>query len=140
MTDTAKRQAELRQVLTERRRELHSAVQTRARDGRADRSTEGRDDLERSEADSQGDIGFALAQMRTETLARIDEALGRLDSGAYGLCFECEGEIPARRLRALPFAVRCQPCEEGREQAQSHARQLAQRRSSLSLFSEMIRP
>ena len=137
MTDTTIRNADLRQMLIERRREMQDEVQSRIRDGRTDRHKEVRDDLEHSDADIQGDIEFALLQMRAETLARIDEALVRLDAGKYGSCFECDGEISERRLRALPFAVRCQACEERREQEQGHARQLAQRRGSLSLFPDV---
>ena len=77
--------------------------------------------------------------MKTETLARIDEAIVRLDAGKYGSCFECEGQITERRLRALPFAVRCQTCEEHREQAQGQARQAAQQRDALSPFAHAVR-
>ena len=104
---------------------MQDDVQSRIRDGRTDRPKEVRDVLEHSDADIQGDIEFALLQMRAETLARIDEALVRLDAGKYGSCFECEGEISERRLRALPFAVRCQACEKRREQEQGRARRLA---------------
>jgi DnaK suppressor protein len=138
MTETAKRHADLRQLLSTRRRELQRDVQGRLRDGRTDRPNEVCDDLEQSDADFQGDIELALLQMRAETLTRIDEALVRLDAGEYGSCFECAGEISERRLRALPFAVRCQACEERREQEQGHARWLAQRRGSLSRFSEAV--
>jgi len=138
MTDTTMRNAGLRRMLSERRREMQDDVQSRIRDGRTDRPNEVRDDLEVSDADIQGDIELALLQMRAETLIRIDEALVRLDAGKYGSCFECESEISERRLRALPFAVRCQACEERREEEQGHARQLAQRRRSLSLFSDVV--
>ncbi len=135
MTATSIRKADLRQILRERRREIHDEVQSRIRDGRAGRSIEVRDDLEHSDADIQGDIALSLLQMRAEALARIDEALVRLDAGKYGSCFECEGEISERRLRAVPFAVRCQACEERREQEQGRARRVAGRAASFSLFS-----
>jgi DnaK suppressor protein len=133
MTDTAIRNADLRHMLSERRRELLDEVQSRIRDARTDRPKEVRDDLEDSDADIQGDIELALLQMRAETLSHIDEALVRLDAGKYGSCLECESEISDRRVRALPFAVRCQACEERREQARGHARQRAQHRGALSL-------
>jgi DnaK suppressor protein len=137
MTNTANRNADLRQMLFERRREMQDEVQRRIRNGRVDRPKEVRDDLEHSDADIQGDIELALLQMRSETLTRIDEALVRLDAGKYGSCFECAGEISERRLRALPFAVRCQACEERREK-EGNARQAAQRRGGTSLFPEAI--
>lgn len=134
MTDKAVRNAELKTMLSERRRDIQEEVQSRIRDGRVDRPTEVRDDLESSDADIQGDIELALLQMRSETLGRIDQALVRLDADKYGSCFECEGEISERRLRALPFAVRCQACEERREKQQGQAKQAAQQRSRGSLF------
>jgi DnaK suppressor protein len=137
MTNTATRNADLRHMLFERRREMQDEVQRRIRDGRVDRPKEVRDDLEHSDADIQGDIELALLQMRAETLTRIDEALVRLDAGKYGSCFECAGEISERRLRALPFAVRCQACEERREK-EGKVRQAAQRRGGTSLFPETI--
>ena len=133
MTNTATRKADLRQMLSERRRTMQDQVQSRIRDGRTDRPKEVSDDLEHSDADSQGDIELSLLQMRADTLARVDEALVRLDAGKYGSCAECDGEISERRLRALPFAVRCQACEQRREKEQGRVR----RRSSVSLFSDM---
>jgi len=65
-----------------------------------------------------------------ETLHRIEEALERLEEGTFGYCFECGDEIEERRLRALPFAVRCKDCEEARETAERRERQQANRRSS----------
>ena len=135
MAATSIRNADLKQILRERRREIQDEVQSRIRDGRADRSIEVRDDLEHSDADIQGDIALSLLQMRAEALVRIDEALVRLDAGMYGSCFECEQEISERRLRALPFAVRCQACEGRREQESGRARRLAGRPAGLSLFS-----
>jgi DnaK suppressor protein len=72
--------------------------------------------------------------MKTETLTKIDEALSRLEEGAYGYCFECADEIAPQRLRALPFAVRCKDCEQARENAILRDRLVAQRTASTSLF------
>lgn len=134
-TNMAKeRYAELKQILEERRREILTEVQSKMRDVRAfGASGEGQgvlDAAETSEADIQDDIELALIQMKTETLHKIEEALSRLDEQTYGYCFECGDEISERRLRALPFAVRCKDCEEAREVAQQRERQMSQRRSS----------
>ena len=123
---------ELKKMLEERRRELLSEVQGKIRDVRAESGKE-RDVLdqgESSEVDIQEDIEFALIQMKSETLHKIEEALLRHAEGTYGNCFECGDEISERRLRALPFAVRCKDCEEAREVAERRERQLSQRRSA----------
>ena len=136
MAKTTKRSADLRRMLSERRQKIQGDVHIRIRGGRTDRPKEVRDDLEASDADIQGDLDMALLQMSAETLIRIDEALVRLDAGEYGSCFECAGEIAERRLRALPFAVRCLACEERREK-HGRARQIAERRNGFSLFPDV---
>jgi DnaK suppressor protein len=88
---------------------------------------------ESSEVDIQEDIEFALIQMKSETLNKIDAALRRLEDGSYGDCFECGEEISEARLRALLFAVRCKECEEARESAE-HRERMSQRRGSSALF------
>ena len=130
---------ELKTMLEERRRELLSEVQGKIRDVRAEGSKE-RDVLdqgESSEVDIQDDIEFALIQMKSETLNKINDALMRLEQGDYGNCFECGEEIAEKRLRALPFAVRCKDCEEAREMAEQRERQMAARRGTSSLFFDM---
>jgi len=128
------RYVELKKILEERRKEILNEVQEKMRDVRAvGASGEGQgvlDAAETSEADIQDDIELALIQMKSETLHKIEEALARLDEQTYGYCFECGDEISERRLRALPFAVRCKDCEEAREIAEQRERQLTQRRSA----------
>jgi DnaK suppressor protein len=135
------RYTELKKMLDERRRQLQAEVQGKMRDVRADgfggKFTEVLDAVESSEADIQEDIEFALIQMKSETLTKVNDALTRLERGDYGNCFECGEEIGEKRLRALPFAVRCKDCEEAREVAQQRERQLAQRRGASSLFLDM---
>jgi len=139
MTDKAIRNDDLKEMLRERRSAVQGEVQDGIRRRRTDRPKEVRDDLEHSDADIQGDIEFTVLQMRAETLTRIEQALVRLDAGKYGSCFECESEISEQRLRALPFAVRCQACEESREAQQGHVRKLAQQRGGHSLFPTLVR-
>src|SRR5919199_1006285 len=136
------RYTELRQMLEGRRREIQAEVQGKMRGVREEGSwggklTEVLDAVESAEADIQEDIEFALVQMKSETLNKINDALARLEQGDYGYCFECGEEIAEKRLRALPFAVRCKDCEEAREVAEQRERQVAARRSASGLFLDM---
>src|SRR5947207_15807498 len=136
------RYTELKQMLEARRRELQAEVQGKMRDVRAEgawggKSSEVLDAVESSEADIQEEIEFALIQMKSETLNKINDALPRLDQGDYGNCFECGEEIAEKRLRALPFAVRCKDCEEAKEVVEQRERHLAARRGATSLFFDM---
>lgn len=139
MNDTT-RTADLKRMLEDRRRDAQAEIQSRVRGTRTDRSTDVREDLERADASTQGEIELALVQMRTETVARIDDALRRLDGGKYGSCLECAREISERRLRALPFAVRCQACEERREGELDRKHALGQKSRNLSLFLDVLSP
>jgi DnaK suppressor protein len=134
----ARRLDELRTVLESRRAELAQEVQGSIRgvrsDGTGDR--DGLDAAESSEADSQDDLGFALIQLKAETLKNIDIALRRIEQGDYGDCFECGNEIAEARLRALPFAVRCRNCEALREASDRRERSMAYRGSS-GLFADL---
>ena len=110
------RDAELKRILLTRRQEIVGAVHDKMRD--VAESGEGQDVLDSADSGAtyfQNDIDLALIQMRSETLDKIDQALLRLAKGGYGKCFECGNPINERRLRALPFAVRCKACEEIRE-------------------------
>jgi DnaK suppressor protein len=135
------RYSELKRILEERRREIMEQVQEKIRDVRTEGANNPNlgvvDAVESSEADIQDDIEFALIQMKSETLNKIEEALHRLEDGTFGYCFECGEEISERRLRALPFAVRCKDCEEAREVAEQRERQMAARRGGSSLFMDM---
>jgi DnaK suppressor protein len=133
------RYSELKKMLEDRRRELMSEVQGKMRDVRSadGKDREVLDQGESSEVDIQEDIEFALIQMKSETLNKIDAALRRLEENTYGNCFECGDEISGARLRALPFAVRCNDCEEARETAEQRERMMARKSGSSALFLDM---
>ena len=140
-TGRSARYQELKHMLEGRRRELQAEVQGKMRDVRATgevtKLAEVFDAVESSEADIQEDIELALIQMKSETLSKIDDALARLEQGTYGNCFECAEEIAEKRLRALPFAVRCKDCEEAKEAVEQRQRQLTARRGATSLFFDL---
>src|SRR5262245_9797652 len=136
------RYAELKHMLDERRKEIQAEVQGKMRGVREEGTWGGKlnevlDAVESSEADIQEELEFALIQMKSETLNKVNDALVRLEQGDYGYCYECGEEIAEKRLRALPFAVRCKDCEEQREIAEQRERQLNARRGASSLFLDM---
>ena len=81
------------------------------------RSAEGSRDSELAHLDNHpGDIGTELhdeeLDQTTEILfaeeeRRIDEARRALAQGTYGFCIVCGRQIEAKRLDAVPEAVRC---------------------------------
>ena len=120
------RTIELKQMLMARRLELGSIVHSGIRDGR--RQTRDVGDVEEDSATlHQVDLDMSLLQIRAQTVKRIDEALTRLAADQYGICAVCGLEISERRLRALPFAVRCTRCEDRREENGDRFREFAKK-------------
>ena len=58
---------------------------------------------------------LGLAANDRELLYQVNEALGRIEEGNYGLCVACKKPIPATRLKAIPHAQTCLKCQELRE-------------------------
>lgn len=103
--------ASLKEMLVARRRELQTEIDARRRSGRTVHTNEVSDMVDMSDASIEEEMSFALLEMRTTMLARVDAALVRVDAGTYGACADCAEAIAPGRLRALPFAVRCRDCE-----------------------------
>ena len=73
---------------------------------------EGRDAVESSNDNFARDVGAALLDATARQVQSIEDALRRLQTGAYGACLDCGSRIPALRLQALPFAERCRDCQQ----------------------------
>ena len=104
----------LKGMLEDRRREIHEKLRS-LREALPAASHDVRDAEEQSVDEFVQEVDLALMQMKSDTLKKIDAAILRLEDGSYGRCDECEQEIAAARLRALPFAVLCRDCQEQAE-------------------------
>jgi RNA polymerase-binding transcription factor len=56
------------------------------------------------------ELDYTLEENSEHVLQEIDEALARIDAGAFGSCRTCGGPISAERLEALPWATQCIEC------------------------------
>jgi DnaK suppressor protein len=65
--------------------------------------------------DARG-LGAALVSISAATVQSIETALRRLRAGTYGRCLDCDDEISAARLSALPFAEVCVDCQARRDE------------------------
>jgi DnaK suppressor protein len=57
------------------------------------------------------EFNLELLERDGSTLREIEEALGRVDSGRYGMCEECEAWIARDRLKAVPHTRHCIDCK-----------------------------
>ncbi|MDQ3360000.1 MAG: TraR/DksA C4-type zinc finger protein [Actinomycetota bacterium] len=74
--------------------------------------------------DDQADAGSAtwerehelsLANNARGLLEQTKHALGRIESGGYGVCESCGNAIGKMRLQAFPRATLCMPCKQKQE-------------------------
>jgi DnaK suppressor protein len=119
-TGDRKRYEVLSRMLTDRQAEIRNKLRS-LREALPAEVSDVKDTEEQSMEDFVRGMDYALMEMESETLRRIDEAMLRLGGGTYGLCSECGGKIAEARLEALPFAVTCRDCQE-QEEGQAAAR------------------
>lgn len=65
--------------------------------------------------DTLEDMGLTVADIRRQELSMMDEAVGKLERGTYGICEECGNEINEERLKVIPFALFCVDCQKRHE-------------------------
>ncbi len=61
------------------------------------------------------EILFRLRDRESKLMVKIKEALGRIESGTFGVCEECGQQISLKRLRARPMATLCIECKHEQE-------------------------
>lgn len=84
-------------------------------------------DTDGDETDSiQGNMLIELNNQLTTRnaakLAQINSALKRLEDNVYGICEECEEQIPEKRLLVNPYFLTCVACAEAREAEEKQRR------------------
>lgn len=70
------------------------------------------DEVEFAIRSAQQDLSAATLELRARTLREVESALKRVAGGTYGECEGCGEEIPANRLKAIPWARYCLTCQE----------------------------
>jgi DnaK suppressor protein len=69
------------------------------------------------------ELDMILTDREKRKLLQIDDALDRIEDGAYGQCEECGVKIPRARLKVLPFAKFCVECQEKNEREEKYTRE-----------------
>jgi DnaK suppressor protein len=79
------------------------------------------DPTDRASIESDRSFVLRLRERERMLLTKIDEALARIESGDFGVCESCGGEIGFKRLEARPVTTLCIECKK-RSEAQEKAR------------------
>lgn len=100
-----------RKHLMEKQTDLLRAVSRTDQDGR-EADEEGTQDIADKAANAYTkEFLFHQSHDNREILTLVNEALGRIKEGSYGICVECREEVQPKRLEAVPWARHCIECQ-----------------------------
>jgi RNA polymerase-binding transcription factor DksA len=112
-------------LLAERRRVLHARLQETLTAGSASWQSapqpEVTDTKDQATQKLSAEAAAAEVARLREALGDTDQALERLEAGAFGLCTRCGEPIALERLRSAPSCPRCRRCQERFEARQARA-------------------
>lgn len=86
------------------------------------------DIYDQASSERDRELGLLLNDRERQKLHNIDEALLRIAEDEYGICEECDEDIPLGRLKVLPFTRHCVKCKSELEKVQAQTRRLEEDR------------
>lgn len=89
----------------------------------------GGDIYDQASSERDRELGLLLGDREREKIHSIDEALLRIDEGDYGICEECDEDIPLGRLKAMPFTRHCVKCKSDLEKLQAQTKRVEEERA-----------
>jgi DnaK suppressor protein len=99
----------LRLVLQQRRRALIETSRGAHEELKSLKDMERNPEYEETAQSELADYTLsAVVEQHRRELELIDAAFQRMDQGVYGECVDCGADIALDRLKALPFAIRCE--------------------------------
>lgn len=81
---------------------------------RPDIDTDG-DETDKIQGNLLIDLHNQLNTRNHAKLTQINDALQRMDDKTYGICQDCEEDIPEKRISVNPYFLTCVACAEERE-------------------------
>ena len=73
------------------------------------------DPTDRASLETDRNFTLRIRDRERKLITKIREALERIDSGTYGYCELCGGEINEKRLIARPVTTMCIACKSSQE-------------------------
>lgn len=89
----------------------------------------GGDIYDQASSERDRELGLLLGDREREKIHSIDEALLRINDGDYGICEECDEDIPLGRLKAMPFTRHCVKCKTDLEKLQAQTKRVEEERA-----------
>lgn len=114
----------MRITLAGQKQQILQQLGEEIREGKESELDEGMDTYDLASEERDREIHLILSDRDRGKLQAVENALDRIEEGAYGICEDCEEEIAQARLEALPFTRLCVACQEEREKEARFQRRL----------------
>ena len=99
-------------ALLKKKNELLDAGGIKPLQASMENNTRQGDMADQASGNNEVHIALKLKQTDAKILQAIDEALGRIEKGTYGVCRDCGEPIAEPRLNAIPWTRVCITCKE----------------------------
>ena len=73
------------------------------------------DPNDRASLESDRNFELRIRDRERKLISKMREAIQRIDSGTYGICTSCGGDISDKRLTARPVTTLCIDCKTKQE-------------------------
>ena len=70
------------------------------------------EEFDRLQQQLNREVAIRNLDRESKLLKDVQAAINRFEDGSFGACLRCEEPIPEKRLKALPWAAFCVPCQE----------------------------
>jgi len=115
-TMTKKEKDEFRKKLSDTKEKIIRKLTDTITESKEMESNVAQDLVDKAETSYTKEFLLSLSDGEREKLLQIDEALKRLEHGEFGVCQNCQKEIGAKRLLAIPWTPYCIDCQEKTEE------------------------
>lgn len=103
-----KQKNEFRQLLEVKRKELLASTGDRE-EILIEHAAE---EFDRLQQQLNREVAIRNLDRESTLLKSVQAALGRIEDDSFGVCLRCDEPIPEKRLKAVPWAAYCVPCQE----------------------------
>jgi RNA polymerase-binding transcription factor len=103
--------ARFHKALQARHRELRQGLAQTQRESPTAQHDYGKDEGDRANTSLAREMDLGQKSRDRAILSAIDTALKRISEGTFGQCLNCEQEINAKRLEAIPWVRYCITCQ-----------------------------
>ncbi|MCK4790342.1 MAG: RNA polymerase-binding protein DksA [Desulfobacteraceae bacterium] len=111
---TKKKKEDFKKLLTGRLNELLKEA-NKTVSGMTDQRENFPDPTDRATMESDRNFTLRIRDRERKLIAKIRDALDRIEEGTFGICEECGEDISAERLEARPVTTLCIECKKKQE-------------------------